>query len=93
MLFRSIYSQTVRGANADLKNYVLSNEEYEISADGFKIKSRLVTTKIWVENTQGKRVQVPVQQKQVVFYSPDYAKRAKYERPCRKRDTSRRPCL
>lgn len=75
-----IYSQTVRGANADLKNYVLSNEEYETSADGFKIKSRLVTTKIWVENTQGKRVQVPVQQKQVVFYSPDYAKRAKYER-------------
>lgn len=75
-----IYSQTVRGANADLKEYVLSNKGYEESSDGFKIKSRIVTTNIWVENTSGKRVQVPIEQKQVVFYSPDYAKRARHER-------------
>ena len=75
-----IYSQTVRRANADLKDYVLSDEGYEESSDGFKIKSRIVTTRIWVENTRGKRVQVPIEQKQVVFYSPDYAKRARYER-------------
>lgn len=75
-----IYSQTVRGANADLKEYVLSDTGYEESSDGFKIKSRIVTTNIWVENTSGKRVQVPIEQKQVVFYSPDYAKKAHYER-------------
>lgn len=75
-----IYSQTVRGANADLKEYVLSDEGYDISAEGFKIKSRIVSTKIWVENVKGKRVQVPIEQKQVVFFSPDYAKRAKHER-------------
>ncbi len=62
-----IYSQTVRGANADLKEYVLSDKGYEESSDGFKIKSRIVTTNIWVENTSGKRVQVPIEQKQVVF--------------------------
>ena len=38
-----IYSQTVHGANADLKEYVLSNKDYEESSDGFKIKSRIVT--------------------------------------------------
>ena len=75
-----IYSQTVRGASKDLKDYVLSDKDYDISSEGFKIKSRLVTTNIWVENTNGKRVQVPIEQKQVAFYSPDYAKRAKYER-------------
>lgn len=75
-----IYSQTIRGANKDLKDYVLSDNGYEISNDGFKIKSRLVPTKIWVENDKGKRVQVQIEQKQVVFFSPDYAKRAKYER-------------
>lgn len=75
-----IYSQSVRGASAELKNYVLSDEGYEESSDGFKIKSRIVTTKIWVENTKGKKVQVEVEQKQVAFYSPDYDKRAKYER-------------
>ena len=75
-----IYSQTVRGANADLKQYVLSDAGYDESSEGFKIKSRIVTTNIWVENASGKRVQVPIEQKQVVFYSPDYAKRARYER-------------
>lgn len=75
-----IYSQTVRGASADLKEYVLTDEGYDISAEGFKIKSRIVSTKIWVENIKGKRVQVPIEQKQVVFFSPDYAKRAKHER-------------
>jgi len=75
-----IYSQTIRGANADLKNYVLSDEGYDESSDGFKIKSRIVSTKIWIENANGKRVQVEIEQKQVAFYSPDYAKRAKYER-------------
>lgn len=75
-----IYSQTIRGANQDLKSYVLSNKGYEVSSDGFKIKSRIVTAKIWIVNIEGKRVQAPIEQKQVVFYSPDYAKRAKYER-------------
>ena len=75
-----IYSQTVRGANAELKEYVLSDEGYEVSSDGFKIKSRIVTTKIWVENAKGKNVQVEIEQKQVAFYSPDYDKRSKYER-------------
>jgi transposase len=75
-----IYSQTVRGANAELKDYVISDEGYVSSEDGFRIKSRVVSTKIWVENDKGKRVQVPIEQKQVAFYSPDYAKRAKYER-------------
>ncbi len=75
-----IYSQTVRGANAELKNYVLFSEGYDVSKDGFKIKSRVITTKIWIENDKGKRVQVPIEQKQVAFFSPDYAKRAKHER-------------
>jgi len=75
-----IYSQTVRGANKDLKGYVLSDKGYSISADGFKIKSRVVPVNIWVGNEKGKRTQVSIDQKQVAFFSPDYAKRAKYER-------------
>jgi len=75
-----IYSQTVRGANADLKNFVLSDEGYVQLGDGFKIKSRIVPTYIWVTNVAGKRVKVPIEQKQVVFYSADYAKRAQYDR-------------
>ena len=75
-----IYSQTVKGTTNELKEYVLSDEGYDTSSDGFKIKSRIVTTKIWVENDKGKRVQVPIEQKQVAFYSPDYDRRSKHER-------------
>ena len=74
------YSQTVRGGTKELKDYVLSDDGYDISPDGFKIKSRIITTKIWIENDKGKRVQVDIDQKQVAFYSPDYDKRSKYER-------------
>ncbi len=75
-----IYSQSIRCANSDLKNYVLSDNGYTNQKDGFKIKSRIVSTYIRVTNDRGKRVKVPIEQKQVVFYSPDYAKRARYER-------------
>lgn len=75
-----IYAQTVRGANADLKNFVLSDEGYVQYEDDFKIKSRIVTTYIWITNVSGKRVKVPIEQKQLVFYSHDYAKRARCER-------------
>lgn len=75
-----IYSQTVRGGTEELKKYVLDEKGYTANSDGFKIKSRVVTTKIWVVNDKGKRVQVDIDQKQVVFYSPDYDKRAKHER-------------
>ncbi len=75
-----IYSQTVRGASKEFKEYVLSDEGYNVSKSGFKIKSRVVTTKIWVENDKGKKKQVDIDQKQVVFFNPDYARRAKYER-------------
>jgi len=75
-----IYSQTVRGANSEFKDFALSDEGYVQFDDGFKIKSRIVTTNIWVTNVSGKRVKVPIEQKQLVFYSPDYAKRARFER-------------
>src|SRR5690554_142836 len=43
-----IYSQTVRGASGEFKDYVLSNKGYRVlSSDGFKIKSRVVPTNIW----------------------------------------------
>jgi transposase len=75
-----VYSQTVRGANADLKDFVLSDKNYVVSKDGFKIKSRVVTTDIWVTNASSKKVKVPIEQKQVVFYSPEYAKKAHCDR-------------
>ena len=75
-----IYSQTIRGGSDEFKKYVLDQDEYSIDSNDFKIKSRVVSVKINVTNTEGKIKKVDVIQKQVVFYSPDFAKRAGHER-------------
>jgi transposase len=75
-----IYSQTVRGGTDEFKKYVLDQSGYIMHDDGFKIKSRVVSVKINVTNTEGKTKKVDIIQKQVVFYSPDFAKRVGHER-------------
>ncbi len=64
-----------------IKEYVLSAKGYEESSDGFKIKSRIVTTNIWVENISRKKdLSTNRTKTSSFFYSPDYTKRARYER-------------
>jgi hypothetical protein len=75
-----IYSQTIRGANKELKAFVLSEESYRRIGEDFKIKSRCYPRKIWVTDHHGKRKEVDVDEKQVAFYSRDYDVRAKAER-------------
>lgn len=75
-----IYSKTVRGSSKELKNFVLENRGYKNMSNEYKFKSRVVNTHIWVTNSQNKRVKVEILQKQVVFYSDKYARKAKKER-------------
>ena len=75
-----IYSQSIRGAQRSLKSYVLNGKDYIERENGFKIKSRVYPREIWVTNAEGKRVKVPIDEKQIVFYSPNYAKKARAER-------------
>ncbi len=75
-----VYSQTVRGGNKELKSYVLEQDGYRQYGDGFKIKSRLYPREIAVSNAEGGRTKLRVDEKQVVFYSPDYDRKAKADR-------------
>ena len=82
-----IFSQSVTGGNADLKAYILDDKGYtEPTKEGFKRKSRVlpVTVKVTAgvtKNGKKKKKEVPLEaQKQVVFYSPKYAERAKRKR-------------
>jgi transposase len=75
-----VYSQTVRGGNKELKDYVLDETGYRADGDKYRIKSRLYPREIAVGNIQGKQKKVRVDEKQVVFYSRDYDKKAKAER-------------
>ena len=75
-----VYSQTVRGANKELKSYVLDPAGYSESGNGSRIKSRLYPREIAVSNIRGGRTKVRIDEKQVIFYSPDYDRRAKQDR-------------
>ena len=75
-----VYSQTVRGGHKELKEYVLDNNGYRQVGDGYRIKSRLYPREIIVEDANGKSKKVRIDEKQVVFYSKDYDKKAKAER-------------
>lgn len=82
-----IFSQSVTGGSADLKAFVLDDKGYtKPTKEGFKRKSRVlpVTVKITVGATKSgrkKKKDIPLEaQKQVVFFSPKYAARAKKKR-------------
>lgn len=76
-----IFSQSVRGANQETKDFVLDEKGYKFTGDeGFRMKSRIVPAWIWITDYRGKKKKVQIDQKQVAFYSPDYDRRAKHDR-------------
>ena len=75
-----IYSQSIRGADQEFKQYVLEQGGYRKNGDNSKCKSRIYPKEIAFTNAEGKKKKIRVDQKQVVFYGQDYADKARYER-------------
>ena len=75
-----VFSMSVRGADKKLKEYVLREEGYTWLGTEYKRKSRKYPRTIHVTTTTGKKMDKVVDEKQVVFWSEKYAKRAKAER-------------
>ena len=79
-----VMSLSIRGANQELKDFVLNEDGYEYNQDKtYKKKSRRYPREVeYVKTVNGKSVKAKttVDEKQVIFWSADYAKRAKAER-------------
>ena len=79
-----VLSYSIRGADKAFKEYVLDETDYRRAPDdpeGFRIKSRQADRIIHVTDPfTGKKKNVSVEEKHVVFYSPEYAKKAKHDR-------------
>lgn len=77
-----IFSRSLRGSKAteEVRQYALNQDDYKQIGDGYKIKSRVYPTDIWVENQNGKKVKVLIDEKHIVFYSEKYAQRAMHKR-------------
>ncbi len=75
-----VFSQTIRGADRELKDYVLNQEGYKLINSNFKAKSRVYPREISVTTKDNKKKKVTIEQKQVVIYSEKYNLKAKAER-------------
>ena len=78
-----IYAQSILKANAELKAFCLDDDGYQHLGSpeaGFKFKSRIAPRTLRIENAEGKMVSVDIDEKQVLFYSEKYAKRAREQR-------------
>ncbi len=75
-----VFSQSVRGGTKELKEYVLKDEGYEWIGTDYKKKSRQFTRKAEFEDDNGNTVKANIAEKQVVFYSRDYDRKAKADR-------------
>jgi len=75
-----VFSMSIRGADKELKDYVLKEDGYEWLGKEYKRKSRLYPRTILVTTTNGKKLKKTVHEKQVIFYSEKYDKKAKADR-------------
>lgn len=81
-----VMSLSIRGSNSEMKEYVLKDDGYTYNSDKtYKIKSRFYPREIIItkkDEKTGKTIKIKknVDEKQVIFWSADYAKRAKAER-------------
>lgn len=75
-----VFSMSIRGATQELKDFVLDESDYIWLGNEYKRKSRYYPRTIKVTGVSDKKLEKQVDEKQVVFWSEKYAKRAKAER-------------
>lgn len=75
-----VFSMSVRGADKEMRAFVLNDDGYEWLGKEYKRKSRRYPHTIQVTSNSGKKLKKTVHEKQVVFWSEKYAKRAKADR-------------
>jgi len=78
-----VFSQSIAGGSEEFKNYVTSEDGYTWFEKQYKRKSRVCRREITVDFLRGNKTykkKVLVDQRQIVFYSEKYAKRAREKR-------------
>jgi transposase len=75
-----IFSSKVRGASKSIIDLTLDEKDYVVIDKAFKYKEALISRKIIYENEMGRQKSIQVEEKVVIFYSKNYADKAKHER-------------
>jgi hypothetical protein len=74
-----VFSQTVSGACAGLKEWILDRSGYS-GDEHFKVKDRIGQKTVYIAGTDGKTTRIPVTVREVAFWSKDFAERSAHER-------------
>ena len=72
-----IFNVPMHSACRELKQYILDSADYQWNDDEYKHKSRICPRIIEISAGNGERICKTIEEKQVIFYSPKYAKRAR----------------
>ncbi len=81
-----VVCQKVRGGSEDLIKWILDENDYEVTRDdnnevAYKVKSEVDDYPVQITSPlNGQKTEIHLRQKRVLFYSKDYADKAKYER-------------
>jgi transposase len=80
-----VYSKSIRNSSEEFKSFTLKQVGYTSIGDEYKRKSRVTPTEINItvgkyKNGKRKTKKIQIDQKQVIFYSKKYAKRARKQR-------------
>ena len=72
-----IFNIPAHSADRELKQYILKDDGYEWVGEDYKRKSRTYSRLIDITQEDGRIISKVIKEKQVIFYSEKYAKRAK----------------
>ncbi len=75
-----IVGQSIRSTEKELRDYVLSPDGYRPFGEECKIKSRIQTRRVRITDPDGRKRNVLLKEKQVVFYNRKYARCTMAER-------------
>lgn len=75
-----IFSSKIRGASQKIIDLTLDEKGYIKLSDQFKYKEAIIKRKVIYENEMGRPKSIEVEEKIVIFYSKNYADKAKHER-------------
>jgi transposase len=77
-----LFSKSVRKANEELREWTLKRKGYQKTSAETFTKSRMRQREISVSRPDGKKVKVPIEEKQVAVWSRKYALRQRQKREC-----------
>lgn len=76
-----VFSKKIRNSTKEFRSYILEEADYVyIGTNGYKLKHTCIKRVLKTKDTNGKTIKTEIEELQVVFFSPDQARRSRKAR-------------